>query len=194
MNIRVVFRNTMAVVSAAAVSMASIPAIHAQDAPLRTGDSIDVRIGGVPASEIAMVSGSYVVDNNGQINLSYIGKVSIVGKTAAQAADLVESTYKSQEIYSNPTITISTQNAAPRFVNVGGEVKSVSNVPYRTDLTFMTAINAAGGFTEFANRKKVRLIRGKDVKIIDYTQMMKNPALDFPVLPGDQIYVEQSWL
>lgn len=195
MNIRrAVFRNAWALCALAWVTGTFPLAIHAQDAPLRNGDSVDIRIGGVPFSEASALNNNYTIDNDGNIKLAYIGKVPVVGKTAGQAADLIESIYKSQEIYSNPTITISTQNTAPRFVNVGGEVKNVSRVPYTTDLTLLSAINAAAGFTEFANRKKVRLIRGKEVRVIDCTKIMVNPSLDIPVLPGDQIYVGQSWL
>ncbi|HEY5895571.1 MAG TPA: polysaccharide biosynthesis/export family protein [Chthoniobacterales bacterium] len=193
MNTRVL-QNALALCVMAWIIGAFSPAVYGQDAPLRTGDSVELRIGGVPPSEAAALNNSYTIDNDGNLKLAYIGKVSVVGKTAGQAADFIESIYKNQQIYSNPTITVSTLNTSPRFVNVGGEVRNVSRVPYTTDLTLLSAINAAAGFTEFANRKKVRLIRGKEVRIIDCTKIMVNPELDIPVLPGDQIYVEQSWL
>ncbi len=167
-------------------------ALTAQDAPLRSGDTIEIRIGGVPASEISQITASYVVDNQGFVNLAYINKVVVGGKTAAQAADAIESAYKAGEIFTNPTITISTQGMG-RFVNVGGEVKAPSRVAYTPDLTLMSAINAAGGMTEFANSKKVRLIRGKEVMVVDTKKILSNPALDIPVKPGDQIFVEQSF-
>lgn len=168
-------------------------ALIAQDAALRTGDTIEVRLGGVPSGDVSQITGSYVVDNQGFINLSYINKISVGGKTAAQAADTIEAAYKSAQIFTNPTITISTQGMG-RFVNVGGEVKAPSRIPYTPDLTLMSAINAAGGPTEFANTKKVRLIRGKEVMVIDSKKILSNPSLDLPVKPGDQIFIEQSWL
>jgi len=164
----------------------------AQDAPLRTGDSIELRIGGVPAEDAAAVSGPYLVDNDGQINLSHIGKVAVAGRTAGQAADAIEAAYKSAQIYSSPTITINTQTIA-RFVNVGGEVKAPQRVPFTADLTVNSAISAAGGFTDYANRKKVRLLRGREVMIIDTKKIMGDPSLDVIVRPGDQIFVEQSF-
>ena len=166
---------------------------HSQDAALRPGDSIEIRLGGVPPNEVTQITGSYVVDNQGNVNLAYINKVSIGGKTAGQAADAIEAAYKNAQIFTNPTITITTQ-AVGRFVNVGGEVKAPSRVPYTPDLTLMSAINAAGGMTEFADSKKVRLIRGKEVMVINTKKILSNPALDLPVKPGDQIFVEQSWL
>jgi protein involved in polysaccharide export with SLBB domain len=167
--------------------------LSAQDAALRIGDSLELRLGGVPSGDISQITGSYVVDNSGCINLAYVNKISVAGKTAAQAADSIEAAYKGGEIFTNPTITISTQGQG-RFVNVGGEVKSPNRIVFTPDLTLMTAINAAGGMSEFANAKKVRLIRGKEVMIIDTKKILSDPSLDIAVKPGDQIFVEQSWL
>ena len=172
------------------LSALTVVSAVAQDAPLRPGDTIELRLGGVPTSDVSQVTGSYVVDNQGFINLAYINKISIGGKTAAQAADSIESAYKGAQIYTNPTVTISTM--VGRFVNVGGEVRSPSRIPFTPDLTLMSAINAAGGPTEFANPKKVRLIRGKEVMVIDTRKILSDPSLDLPVKPGDQIFIEQS--
>ncbi len=166
--------------------------VNAQDAALRPGDTIEVRLGGVPTNDVSQITGSYVIDNQGFVNLAYINKISIGGKTAGQAADIIEGSYKNAQIFTNPTITISTQ-AGGRFVNVGGEVKSPSRIPFTPDLTLMSAINAAGGMSEFANRKKVRLIRGKEVMVVDTKKILSDPSLDLPVKPGDQIFVEQSF-
>lgn len=164
----------------------------AQDAALRSGDTIEVRLGGVPTNDVSQISGPYVIDNQGFVNLSYINKVSIGGKTAAQAADIIEAAYKNAQIFTNPTITISTQGTG-RFVNVGGEVKAPGRIVFTPDLTLMSAINAAGGVTEFGNPRKVRLSRGKEVMVVDTKKILQDPSLDIPVKPGDQIFVEQSF-
>ncbi len=190
---RITKMRTSIVVSLFVVIVVFTASVRAQDAELRNGDTLELRLGGVPSGDISQIAGSYVVDNQGSINLAYINKISVAGKTAGQAADAIEKAYKDAEIFANPTITISTQGMG-RFVNVGGEVKSPSRVNFTPDLTLMSAINAAGGPTEFANTRKVRLIRGKEVMIIDTKKILSNPALDVPVKPGDQIFVEQSWL
>ena len=48
-----------------------------------------------------------------------------------------------------------------RFVNVGGAVRSPSRMAFTEDMTLLTAINAAGGFNDFADQKRVRFLRGK---------------------------------
>ncbi len=82
--------------------------------------------------------------------------------------------------------------AEERFVTVGGEVRGPTNVPYRPDLTIVGVINTCGGFTEFANRKSIRVIRGKQVFYVDALKAVSSPGNDPPVYPGDQIYVSRT--
>ena len=80
-----------------------------------------------------------------------------------------------------------------RFVNVSGDVRQPRRVEYTTDLTVLGAISAAGGFTDYADQRKVRLLRGKEVRMIDVKAVRSNPSLDIALLPGDQIEVPQSF-
>ena len=77
-------------------------------------------------------------------------------------------------------------------MNVGGEVKAPQRVPYTPDLTVLAAINAAGGFSPFADQHKVRLLRSDGVMVIDVRKARATPALDIPVEPGDRIEVPQT--
>ena len=65
-------------------------------------------------------------------------------------------------------------------------------MPYTPDLTILATINAAGGFSAFADQRKVRLLRGNEVMVIDIRKVRSNPSLDIPVEPGDRIEVPQS--
>jgi protein involved in polysaccharide export with SLBB domain len=161
------------------------------DATLRRGDTIDLKIGGVPSNEIASVTGQYTVDGEGKVNLPYIGRVKIAGLAPGAAQTMIEGVYKAQKIYTNPNIVI-TMQALSRFVNVGGEVKSPQRVPFTPDLTVLSAINAAGGFSPFANQRKIRLLRGQRVTIIDVKKIRANPSRDVQLEPGDRVEVPQS--
>ena len=57
-------------------------------------------------------------------------------------------------------------------MNVGGAVRS-RRVPFTEDMTLLTAINAAGGFNDFADQKRVRVLRGSEVKVCDVRQFRK---------------------
>jgi len=175
-----------------AVLLFSIVAVPAAEVAFRVGDTLELRIGGVPSEETQLVTGAYTVDGEGFINLPYIGKVKAAGLTQAQLQRAVESAYRGGDIYTNPSITITVPTVA-RFVNVSGDVRQPRRVEYTTDLTVLGAISAAGGFTDYADQRKVRLIRSGKVRMIDVKAVRSNPSLDIALLPGDQIEVPQSF-
>jgi protein involved in polysaccharide export with SLBB domain len=170
----------------------ALPAARAQDAVLRAGDTIELRLGGVPIEEIQHVSGPYTVDGDGFLNLPHIGKVRAASSTQAQVQSAIEGAYRSQQIYTNPSITLLVPDTA-RFVNTTGEVRAPQRVPFTADLTLMGAISASGGFTEFANRGKVRLLRDQKTTTFDAREILKNPSKDIRLKPGDQVDVPTSF-
>ena len=111
-----------------------------------------------PLEEIEQVSGEYQVDGQGFLNLPQLERIRAASLAQAELQSAIETAYRSQQIYTNPTITINVPIEA-RFVNVGGNVKTPRRVEFTADLTVLGAINAAGGFTEFTDRAKVRLLR-----------------------------------
>jgi polysaccharide biosynthesis/export protein VpsN len=163
----------------------------AAEATLRPGDTIEMKLGGVPSTETQSVSGEYQIDGEGFVNMPNIGKVRIGGLSPAAAQTAIESAYRQREVYTHPTIVITIQTQA-RFVNVGGEVKTPERVPYTADLTILASINAAGGFTPYADQRRVRLLRGTEVIRVDVKKIRANPSLDVALQPGDKIEVPQS--
>jgi protein involved in polysaccharide export with SLBB domain len=161
-------------------------------ATLRIGDPVELKISGVPAEDQSQVNNTYSVDADGAINLPYIGKIHAEGMTPAQLSRSIEENYRSNKIYTNPNITIFMQPSA-RFVNVGGSVRSPSRVPFTEDMTLLTAINASGGFNDFADQRHVRLLRGSEVTVYDVRRFRKDPSQDVKLRPGDKIEVPQSF-
>lgn len=158
---------------------------------LRVGDPIELKISGVPQDEQIQINNTYMVDVTGSINLPYINKVKAEGLTPAELAATIEQGYRTGRIYTNPTITILMQPSA-RFVNVGGAVRNPSRIPFTEDMTLLTAINAAGGFNDFADQKRVRLLRGNEVTMFDVRQFRRDPSKDVRLQPGDKVEVPQS--
>jgi protein involved in polysaccharide export with SLBB domain len=170
---------------------AGVSHLFAQGAALRPGDTIDIRLSGVPPDEIQQFSATYTIDEQGNLNLPYIGGIRAGGLTQNVVQESVQRKLVSDGIYTHPTITIIVQPSA-RFVNVGGAVKNPSRIPFTPDLTIMTAINAAGGFNDFADQRKVRWVHEGHVEMVDVRKLRKDPTLDSKIFPGDQIEVEQS--
>lgn len=161
-------------------------------ANLRIGDPVELKIGGVPNEEQQQVNNIYTVDASGSINVPYINKVKAEGLTPAQLARAIEEAYRANKVYTNPNITILMQPTS-RFVNVGGAVRTPSRVPFTEDMTLLAAINAAGGFNDFADQKRVRLLRGSQAKVYDVRQFRRDPSKDVRLQPGDRVEVPQSF-
>ncbi len=161
-------------------------------ATLRPGDPLEIKIGGVPNEEQLQVNNTYTIDAKGSVNLPYINKVKAEGLTPAELSRAIEEAYRANKVYTNPNITILMQPTA-RYVNVGGSVRNPTRVPFTEDMTLLTAINAAGGFNDFADQRHVRLLRGNEAKIYDVRQFRRDPSQDVRLRPGDRIEVPQSF-
>jgi hypothetical protein len=54
---------------------------HRGEAVLRPGDTIEPKIGSVPTNDITSVSGAYMIDGHGYVNMPNLGKVKNGGLT-----------------------------------------------------------------------------------------------------------------
>jgi len=160
-------------------------------APLRPGDTLEIRISGVPAEESTTFNGSYTIDDQGMINMQYINQVKVAGFLPNQIQETIQNRLMEEKIFTHPTITI--QQTQNRFVDVAGEVKAPQRVNFTADMTLQSALNAAGWFTDFADQKHIRLVRDNKTTMYNMKAIRDNPALDPKILPGDKIVVPQSW-
>ena len=170
--------------------LASFP-VSAEEFILRPSDTIQLKIGGVPANDAKVVTGEYVIDGQGYVNLPNLGRIKIGGLALTAAQTVIETGYRSHDIYTRPTITI-TMGTLHRWVNVGGAVRNPQQIAYKPDLTVLSTINAAGGFASSADQQKVQLFRADGVMIIDTKKLRAHPSLDIPVEPGDRIEVPRE--
>src|SRR4051812_34373933 len=123
---------------------------------LRKGDAFDLRIGGVPAEVAAEWSYQYTVGDDGTVKFPYIGSLRAADSTVANFSRALDRRLVQEKIFTNPTAVVALLPQS-RFVTVGGEVRSPCTVPWSNGLTLWSAVNRAGGRTEWA--KKVKLIR-----------------------------------
>jgi protein involved in polysaccharide export with SLBB domain len=56
-------------------------------------------------------------------------------------------------------------------------------------MTLLDALAQAGGFTDWANREKVRVIRNGKTTEHDVRKISANPSRDIPLQPNDKIIV-----
>jgi len=157
---------------------------------MRTGDKFLIRLTGVPTDSEYNIE--MQVPTSGEITqIPLIKNQSFhaAGRTTSDLAADIMAAYKANKIYTTPVVTIIPEE---RFVSVGGDVRLPQRVIYTPDMTLTAAINAAGGFTEYAKRGAVRILRGQQVIQVDANAAARNPGSDPSLHPGDQVYVPRT--
>ena len=164
--------------------------VSAQNVPvIRTGDTFEMRLSGMPVEFAAEFSLQYTVGQDGTVNIPLLGEMKVTGMSANQLERAIQTKLVSEKIFTRPTVIITVGQAA-RFVSIGGGVRAPQRVQWSQDLTLSTAVENVGGVDDYGKEKAVRLIRdGKIVAVFDLRQLRKDPSADPKLLPGDQIYV-----
>jgi len=155
---------------------------------LRIGDTIIIRLTGVPQADQGIFE--VKIDESGKISMPYIGSLSASNATTVQLKKLIETTYIKEEIFTNPNVTVDLKEQ--RFVDVTGEVRMPQRVPYTKDLTAMGAVAACGGFTDFANRRRVKLSQGGVTREFNAKEIQADQGRDIKLTPNDKIQVDRS--
>jgi polysaccharide export outer membrane protein len=158
-------------------------------ARLHIGDTVTVVFSGLPP-DANMEPHEEPIKDDGTLTLPDVGRVKAAGKTPGELQDAIHDLYV-PHYYRHLTITVKT--TGDRVYYVRGEVKTPGRQMYVGQITVTKAITSAGDFTDFANRKKVSLIRANGQHFhINCIRILDGRDPDPPVYPGDQIEVTRS--
>ena len=138
------------------------------------------------------------VNDNGELEVPYIGLVPAQGKTCRELAYNIKSALE-KEYYYHATVILAVDKVSEKSrgkIYVYGAVKSQGPQEIPTDETYTIskAIIRAGGFGDFADKRKIKLTRkdGKDL-VVDLKRIIEQGHTEDDVVlrPDDQIYVPQ---
>jgi polysaccharide export outer membrane protein len=134
----------------------------------------------------------FLVDKNGEIDLSIIGKVKVIGLTTSQARDLIKD--RASVVYTNPNVQVRFANFK---VTILGEVtRPASYVIPNEKVTVLDALGLAGDLTIFGKRENVILIRENAGKKefarlnLNSKEIFNNPY--FYLKQNDVLYIEPN--
>jgi polysaccharide export outer membrane protein len=178
--------------SAWAQSSKNQPADHSVEMPrdyvIGLGDVLDVFVW-----RNDQLSRTVVVRPDGRISLPLIQDVQAQGLTVVQLKE--EITRRFNEHINHPKITIVVSQINSYRVSVLGRVQRPGVYPITGDTTLVEAISAAGGFTEWANKRKITVIthQGEEEKkiTVNYKKIAsgKDPSQNIILKRGDTIIV-----
>ncbi len=123
----------------------------------------------------------YSVDSSGSVSLPLIGPIRARGVTAFQLSTDIAAELRRKYIR-DPKVSVEVETYRPFFIL--GEVTRPGQYPYVNAMTVEAAVAIAEGYTERAKKRMVRLTR----RFGGVNSTVMVPA-DYPVQPGDTIYV-----
>jgi polysaccharide export outer membrane protein len=151
-----------------ATAMALVCLVSPVLSQIVAGQTVRVRIAGVPAEEKQKIDGDYPVSEMGEVNLSFIGKIKAEGLQPDVLAKAIEDAYRKADIYANPKIHVITNHGCggSPVIHIGGQVRKPGALRFLKGMTVSQAVEAAGGATELGTIETVSLWRnGKEQKI-----------------------------
>jgi len=157
--------------------------------PLRVGDPLTITFTSSSSVEPVLPPFKEAIKEDGTITPPIVGSVVAAGRTLGDLQKDLQEKY--DKYYVNMRVIVVAES---RFYYVSGEVRKPGPEPYLGETDIIKAIAAAGDFTDFANKKKVRLTRASgQSQVINVKKILDDPQFDVPIYPGDKIYIPRRY-
>lgn len=192
------FRSALSVPLAAGLMLACS---HASPPPPEAGpmDRADYVIGPSDVLRIQVwrnpeLSVEVPVRPDGKISVPLANDVQAAGLTANEVKDVL--TQALSEYIAAPDVSVMVREIRSKNVHVVGEVARPTLVPLVIDMRALEAIAIAGGFTPYADKSDIRVLRpNPDGSVVEYRFNYnaflkgKQPESNMRLQPGDTIVV-----
>jgi polysaccharide biosynthesis/export protein len=126
---------------------------------------------------------------DGKITVPLIGEVAASGTTPT---DLTKNfTSLLSRYINNPDVSVFVTEVRSKKYYIDGEVNRPGSFPLVTRITVLEALSHAGGFKDFANTKRIRILRGDKVYYFNFKEVTSGKHMDKNILVenGDHIIV-----
>lgn len=144
------------------------------------------------------LSRTVTVRPDGMISLPLIGDVRASGLTAAHVGEVISK--RLAEYKENPSVSVSVKEINSYYIYVVGEVTRPGKYPLKSYATVLQGISLAGGFTQYASKNSMVVMRSvggdsgneRQIRIpirYDDLVMGKGRVGNFRLLTGDTIVV-----
>ncbi|RIJ41573.1 polysaccharide biosynthesis/export family protein [Pontibacter oryzae] len=170
---------------------------------LKPGDVLSLKVQTTTPTEYnflntpAVVSGSddpvlsgYTIDTDGFILVPVVGKIQLVGLAMPEARAKVTDALK--PFLADPTVNL--RLLTFRYTIIGEVGAQGQFTTYQDNINVIEAIASAGGFSDYANRGKIRLVRYEDgqAKLYNFSLLNDNTLAmkNFYLQPDDMIVVD----
>lgn len=176
------------------------PVIYPTSAPI---DETQLALG--PADKLQLVvwygsrelKAQYAIDAAGSIEVQFIGSVAASGKTVREVQDDIQKRLADGYLR-DPIVSLTVLEINSQKLSVLGQVARSGPVKFTPGMTITEAIASSGGFSPMARKNMVRVTRlvgkKKEIYKIPVEMIAEGSRPNFPVMPGDEVFVpERPW-
>ena len=139
------------------------------------------------------MSGDFVVRPDGQITVPILNDIAAAGLTPEQLREAL--TKAASKFLTDPTVTVGVKAINSRKVHITGNVAKPGAYQLTSSMTVVQLIAASGGLHEFADSKKILIVRDEGGKQVAYKFNYKdfvsgkNLKQNIELRPGDTVVV-----
>ena len=126
---------------------------------------------------------------DGKITMPLIGEVRAAGQSPLQLTVTLKELLT--QYLNNPDVNVFVTEVRSKKFYIDGEMNRPGLFALVTPTSVLEALSRGGGFREFANTKKIRVLRGSAVRYFNYRDVTKGKHLEqnIAVENGDHIIV-----
>jgi len=130
---------------------------------------------------------------DGKLSFPLLGDIPAAGMTPVELTETIQKGLKNY--VSNPVVTVTVVNPSSQRIYILGEVLKTGEYPLIKSLTVLQAFALAGGFTQWASKDEIILLRGEPGKEkiykINYKDIVKGKGSEnnLMLLANDTIVV-----
>ncbi len=130
------------------------------------------------------LSGLVTVRPDGMITAALVGDIQVNGMTPEALGDKLKAAYATY--INNPIVQVAVQAVRSKKYYVTGQIQRTGAFPLIVPTTVMEALAQSGNFADFANKKKIVVMRGDKRFQFNYNEVVKGKNLD------QNIYLENG--
>jgi polysaccharide export outer membrane protein len=140
---------------------------------------------------------AYALDSSGEISVQFIGAVRASGKTVEQVRDEIRKRL-ADGFLNDPIVSLTVAEINSLTLSISGMVSKTGAVKFTPGITITEVIARSGGFTPMARKNMVKVTRVhngvKETYKLPVEKMAEGERPNFPMMPGDEIFVpERAW-
>ncbi len=162
---------------------------------LQPGDHLNLKI--YPEDEY-IKGGPTEVSSEGNITIALAGKISVGGKTVVEAEKAI-TTILATDYLVSPEVVIQVLQYKKKTAVILGQVRKPGTYDFpagEDKFSLLQLISVAGGFSEIANIKKIKIVRqneaGKKIIQADAESIISGKSEDVQMENGDVVNVSES--